>query len=232
MEQLRNPLPTLTAREKYVGAFYLFFHLFCLGSLFKWFNQLLPHPLDSGLLNFLYLSVSAIAILTIFSRFMKKNLLRTMRFPKETCLYALAGLGLYLLASGIINLAIQKLFQDYVNLNDSTIWALLDRSPFFMVLSTIFLAPVVEEILHRGLVFGSLYAKSPMGAYILSALLFAAIHLPSNFSAYPSGYWLVALIQYLPAGLIFAWSYQHSGSIFTPILIHAMNNSLLLISAR
>ena len=51
-------------------------------------------------------------------------------------------------------------------------------------------------------------------------------------SAYPVHHLLLAFLQYLPAGLVLAWAYRKSGSIFSPILIHAAVNTLALLSLR
>lgn len=232
MEPLRNPLPTLTASEKNWGLRYLLFQICFLASLLNLVNGLLSYPLSSALLNFLYFSINCIACLVIFSRFMKKNFLRTVRSPGDTLLYAAVGFAAYWLCSTFLTLFIQWAFPDYVNLNDSQIWVLTGSDPLFMILGTVLLAPIAEELLHRGLVFGSLYPKYPKAAYGVSALLFAAIHVMSYIGIYPAGYLVLALVQYLPAGLIFAWSYQRSGSIFTPILIHMINNALVMLTTR
>ncbi len=229
MDQLRNPLPTLTANEKKWGIRYLLFEICFLSSLLVWINGIFSHPLSTGLLNFLYFSINCIACLVIFSRFMKKNLLRTIRFPKETILYAIIGFALYWLSSSLLTLLIQAAFPNYVNLNDDQIWTLAGSEPFFMILGTVLLAPIAEEILHRGLIFGWMYSRNSVAAYLLSAFLFSSIHVLSYVGLYPAGYLLLALIQYLPAGLIFAWSYQRSSSIFTPILIHIVNNALVIL---
>lgn len=232
MEQLRNPLPTLTANEKSWGLRYLLFQICFLASLLNLVNGLLSYPLSTALLNFLYFSINCIACLMIFSRFMKKNLLRTIRAPKDTLLYAAIGFAAYWLCSSFVTLLIQWVFPDYVNLNDSQIWVLTGSDPMFMIIGTVLLAPIAEEILHRGLIFGSLYSRKPSAAYGLSALLFATIHVLSYVGVYPAGYLVLALVQYLPAGLIFAWSYQRSGSIFTPMLIHMINNAVVIITMR
>lgn len=232
MQLLRNPLPTLTAGEKSWGLRYLLFQICFLSSLLQLFNGALSHPLSIGLLNFLYFSINAIATLMIFSRFMRKNFLRALRFPKQTLSYAAVGFGVYFLCSSLMTLVIGKVFPDYVNLNDNQIWSLTGSDPVFMVLGTVLLAPIAEEILHRGLVFGTLCAKSTPLAYLLSAALFGLIHVMSYIGVYPVGYLLLAWAQYLPAGLIFAWCYQRSGSIFTPMLIHMANNAAVLILSR
>lgn len=232
MKLLRNPLPTLTTREKNWGLRYLLFQICFLASLLQLVNGVLSQPLSTALLNFLYFSINCIACFIIFSRYLRKNLLRTFRFPKEFLLYTAVGFAAYWLCSSLLTLIIQALFPNYINLNDSQIWVLTGSDPVFMILGTVLLAPFAEEILHRGLIFGTMYDCRPKWAYFFSALLFAAIHVLSYLGAYPIGYLLLALVQYLPAGLIFAWSYQRSGSIFTPMLIHMINNALVLITTR
>lgn len=232
MEHLRNPLPTMTASEKSWGLRYLLFQICFLESLLQLVNGILPHPLSTALLNFLYFSINCIAALVIFSRFMKKNLLRISRCYKEALLYTAIGFVAYWLCSSLVTLLIQRLFPDYVNLNDGQILTLTGSAPYLMIFGTVMLAPIAEELFHRGLIFGTLYGKNPVTAYLLSALLFGLIHTVSYVGIYPAGHLLLALVQYLPAGLIFAWSYQRSGSILTPMLIHIINNTVVLIQTR
>lgn len=232
MDYSRNSLPTMTASEKSWGMRYLLFQICFLSSLLQLFNRLLPHPLSGALLNFLYFSINCIACLVIFSRFLRKNLLRLSRSVRQTLIYTLIGFVAYWSCSSLLTIAITALFPGYVNLNDSQIWVLTGSDPVFMFLGTVLLAPIAEELLHRGLIFGNLYGRNPVTAYALSALIFSAIHVLSYLGIYPTGYLLLALVQYLPAGLIFAWSYQRSGSIFTPMLIHIINNGLVILTMR
>lgn len=232
MKELKNPLPTLSAREKQWGLLYLLFKEFFLSSLLYAFNDMLTTPLRAGLLNFLYFFINATATVVIFGQFLQKNLLRASRFYRRILLCAGAGFAGYWVCSSVLTLAIQAAFPDYVNLNDSTVWSMTGSDPAFMVLGTVLLAPIAEELLYRGLIFGGLHGKNAAAAYLISALLFAAIHVLSFVGRYPTGYALLALVQYLPAGLIFAWSYARSGSVFTPLLIHIINNAVVLITAR
>ena len=101
-----------------------------------------------------------------------------------------------------------------------------------LVVGTAILVPTAEELLHRGLVFGSLYSRNPYIAYIFSATLFSSIHILGYIMVYPIHHLLLAFLQYLPAGLVLAWAYHKSGSIFSPILIHAAVNALALLSLR
>ena len=232
MEQLRNPLPTLTKKELNMGYAYLAFDILLLPVLLKLLCSAFSFTINETLINFAYLSVNLVCVLTIFSRFLRKNLLRVSIFPKQ--LLQATGLGFlaYWVCSMVLSILTQTFFPDFININDSQIVAILGNYPVLMFLGTVVFAPIAEELLHRGLVFGSLFQTSVPLAYTASALLFASIHVVQYIGFYSPAYIALALIQYLPAGIIFAWAYQRSGSIFAPILIHAVNNMIAISLTR
>ena len=82
----------------------------------------------------------------------------------------------------------------------------------------------------RGLVFGCLKEKSRLFAYILSCALFAFLHVwTAAVSNWDLGY-LILMLQYLVPGLVFAWAYEHSGTLWTSILLHMLVNALSLFT--
>ena len=111
-----------------------------------------------------------------------------------------------------------------------TIAAQVASAPRMTALIVVLLAPFVEEVLFRGLVFGCLKEKSRIFAYILSCALFAFLHVwTAAVSNWDLGY-LILMLQYLVPGLVFAWAYEHSGTLWTSILIHALVNALSLFT--
>ena len=88
------------------------------------------------------------------------------------------------------------------------------------VISTCFLAPLVEEFIFRGSVERYLlkWRKNPWWAIVISAFLFGLIHLnpAQSFSAFF-------------AGLLFGWIYYRSKSLWPSIIIHSLNNILCLL---
>ena len=92
-----------------------------------------------------------------------------------------------------------------------------------LVIAVLF-APVVEESMFRGALFGAIRTKSRIAAYIVTALLFAVYHLWPYFIAEFAWKDLLYLLQYIPIGVILAWSYERSGTIWTSILVHALIN--------
>ena len=115
------------------------------------------------------------------------------------------------------------------NLNRALSTMLLGLLVFYGANELIF-APFVEEVLFRGLVFGCLKEKSRIFAYILSCALFAFLHVwTAAVSNWDLGY-LILMLQYLVPGLVFAWAYEHSGTLWTSILLHMLVNALSLFT--
>lgn len=92
----------------------------------------------------------------------------------------------------------------------------------FMVLTAFLLAPFVEEVLFRKLLYGTMEEKfrlRPVFAIIISAILFAAMHAVDIF-----------FFRYLPLALVLCIAYSLSkNNIFVPMGIHFLNNSTIII---
>jgi len=74
------------------------------------------------------------------------------------------------------------------------------------------LAPIFEEIVFRGLIFGYLRRWGLPAAVLISTALFAAFHLPT-----------IPVTQII-GGVVFALAYASSGSLMVPIVIHMLGN--------
>ena len=87
-------------------------------------------------------------------------------------------------------------------------------------LALVVIAPLTEELIFRGLILRGLLARtSPWRAIVISALLFALIHLnPWQFTT--------AFV----AGLVLGWAYFRTGSLSLCMAGHALNNGLSLLA--
>ena len=82
-------------------------------------------------------------------------------------------------------------------------------------------APVFEELAFRGLLFGVFRRRFQWGvAAMLSAALFALAH----------GYGLIGFLSVFWSGLIWAWAYERTGSLWPGMIGHAINNLLVCLS--
>lgn len=222
----------LTDKEQIWGIAYLLASIFLLPSALHYLNALLPVQLGSAWINFLYFTVNFLFILWIFHGFFKRSLAYAGSHVGDFLIAVLIGAAAYWLLSWAISLVFDKLFPSYSNLNDSTISDMTHGNFWIMAVGTVLLVPVAEEALHRGLIFGCLYQKSHAAAYILSTIIFASVHVMNYLGVYSLLDTALAFIQYIPAGLCLAWAYRKSGSIFAPILMHAMINGISIFALR
>jgi membrane protease YdiL (CAAX protease family) len=91
-----------------------------------------------------------------------------------------------------------------------------------LLLTVAGLAPAFEELLFRGFLLPVLARSQRMAvALVLSALLFGAIHLQ------PTGLPTLSAL-----GLAMGLAMRHTGSLRTPILVHACWNGSLFLLLR
>ena len=118
------------------------------------------------------------------------------------------------------------LWDNQTNLNDAALLTQITAAPRMMAIVVIFLAPFLEELLFRGLIFGWLREHSRAAAYIVSCLLFALLHVWQYALMHQDVSYLLTTAQYIIPGFIFTWAYDHSGSLWTAVGVHAAVNAL------
>ena len=84
----------------------------------------------------------------------------------------------------------------------------------------------MEEVLFRGLVFGNLRHRSRLLAYAASCLLFALLHVWQFAVVRQDLTYFLLMLQYLVPGLVLAWAFEHSGTLWTSVALHALANAL------
>ncbi|MCC8431989.1 CPBP family intramembrane metalloprotease [Reyranella aquatilis] len=83
------------------------------------------------------------------------------------------------------------------------------------------LAPLAEELVFRGLLYGWLAGRwSNLVAFVLSSLAFAAAHTEP-----------VHILLVLPLGFWFGWLRWRTGSLVPTIVAHVVNNSIAVAGA-
>lgn len=222
----------MTSREAGLGLFYLSFQLLLLPELLPELNRLLPRPMGLLGLNMVFYTVNFLSVLAIFHRFLHRSLLAAgERFP-ALLLYAGLGFSVYFLSSRALGWVIGRLFPGFSNVNDATVAAMARANFYAVAFATVVPVTVAEEALYRGIVFHHLRPRSRAAAYLVSAALFSTIHVAGYLGTYRPLTLLLCFLQYLPAGLCLGWAYEKTGTIFAPILIHAVVNALGVYALR
>ena len=221
-----------THQENLLGFIYLAFSQLLLPDLIAIVAYYLGFPISLATLNIIFFLVNFFSIVAIFHRFLGSSLQKAWKnFPK-CLLYVFIGFGIYYWASILFALLITWLNPNFANVNDQTIAGIAQEQPGLMVFATVFLVPVVEETLYRGLVFQNLQRKHRIAAYAVSAAVFSAIHIIGYIGSTDWATLALCFVQYLPAGIAFAWAYEKSDTIVTPILIHIIINQIGMSAMR
>lgn len=214
--------------ERIIGNIYIPIHIFLLPWLLVYFYTNVLRNMDvmlsSPSLNLIYYVISFVFVLIFLFRFLKKsfsdladNLLKSLQA------IVLAYLFNYL-ASYLLSLLMPLVLQDGANPNTQAIINQTKLNANTIIVVSVLLAPIVEETLFRGALYGTIRSKSNVLAYIVSALLFSFYHLWQYFLGGFDWSLLLYLLQYIPASLALCWCYERSGSIWAPIALHAAIN--------
>lgn len=214
------------------GWLYMAAEFLILPSVLYWISDRLSPGISDSEVNFLFYFVNFLATLLIFRKFLSRNWGTAKNNLLHMGLYVLLGLFLYWASSLVMAEVTYYLMPDFVNINDMSIAAMRQGGFLLTAIGTVILVPVAEECLFRGLLFRGMYSQSRWAAYAVSSLCFCLPHVSAYIGSYDWAVLALCFIQYLPAGLILAWSYEKSNTIFTPILIHTIINAFGIYAMR
>ena len=222
----------LTAKEKKYGLVWLMFEVLFFPLLLELLNGILPAPLPQVEVNFIFFVVNFIAVVWIFHRYLNAQLGLVPDLIEKILLVALPGFLIYRLVNLLLTMALFAADPDFASINDMTVQSLARENYFLMLIGSVILVPIAEECLFRGLVFRGMYDHSPLLAWVVSILLFSAIHVTGYIGQYSLPTILLCFAQYIPAGACLAGAYRISGSLLSPILIHALVNFVGMLALR
>ena len=97
-----------------------------------------------------------------------------------------------------------------------------DTPTIVPMLALVIGAPVCEEILFRGFLLNRLAHTRLgfVGASILATLGWTVLHF---------GYSAIGLVEVFAAGLLFSWALWRTGSLWVPIVFHAIYNAIVFV---
>lgn len=107
--------------------------------------------------------------------------------------------------------------------NQTLVETLVQSNFLLMFFQSVIIAPFIEELLFRGLIFNSL-RQNMVWAHLISAFLFGLLHVYSYILAGDMSEW-IKLIPYMMAGLSFSIVYEKRQTIIAPIILHAAKKS-------
>ena len=229
----QKPLqPCLGRGRTIAGWVYLLFHVVILPvflNLYVLFAQYTP---DEVTVNVVYYALGAAFVLTVLLPLLRRDFDILLDSLGRTLALLVAAYFLNNIMS-VAELLSMEFLPLTVNPNQEAIVTMTMTDFRSMFGLTVLLAPLVEESLFRGVVFGSLYRKSRLLAYVGSVGLFCVYHIWQFAAAYQDPALLLYAVQYLPISFTLCWLYERSGSVWCPIFLHMLLNylSTLVLSA-
>lgn len=216
--------PGLSTAEQVAGFCYLPFFVVLLSWCIHWAAGLLGLTLSHLQSNIAYFVLNFVMIWVIFHNFLARSF-RAIRFW-ELVQALILGLCLYYAMFWLFQLIVSLLDVHIQSFNDETVVALVSQNRWVMIVCSVVLAPVVEETLVRGLLFGSIRPKSRIAAYVVTVIFFAVIHVWQYLVSYDLAAVALCAVQYIPAGIALGWTYEKSGTIWGPIALHMTVNAI------
>jgi membrane protease YdiL (CAAX protease family) len=134
--------------------------------------------------------------------------------------WAFAVFAAYIAIAGVYSALVQPDQEDVardLGFDESTLGAIASG------ILIIGVAPPSEELFFRGFVFGGLRRRLPLlTAALASGAIFGIFHFTGEDS-------LAAIPQLAILGAMLAWLYEKTGSLWPPIILHALNNGIAFI---
>ena len=181
-----------------------------------------------------FIGIACLAIILL-----KRELVKDLSVLKESSVKAvikniLLSFAFYIISvivAGILVSVISQLAE--VNLVDANnnqlaITEMISYSAVVSAFLTCVLAPFVEEIIYRKLIFSFIAKYNGVVAVIVSSALFAFMHEYSSLISYSVSQVLINSIPYFLMGVTFCVVYKKTNNIFYSIIVHALANVFAL----
>ncbi len=222
----------LTHTEKVLGWSYWGLQLLVIPAVISLLVPIFAPGLGIVEQNFLYMAFNFVAMTAIMMGFLRKSWVVFLHRPFYTLRWAGVAYILYWVSFLVLAFLINNFVPAFQNVNDGTIALYLKENPTLTSIGVILLAPIAEELIYRGVIFGSIYDRSPFAAYALSCAVFSAVHVVGYIGQWDILTLAICFLQYIPAGFCLAWAYARTGTILAPILIHIAVNQTGILSWR
>ncbi len=220
--------PDCTKGETIFGWFWLLVHMFALPLLLTVLLPLFPAENAGLTTNIAYYGLSLTVVMLVFLKLLRRefdHLLDRLGHCVKT--FFVAYFFWYTLS--MIMAGLMGMFGiEATPPNDQAADTLAQEGFNIVLVISVIAAPILEEVLFRGILFQSIRKHSRLWAYVASLAVFGLYHTWQFALLYQDPVYLLYSLQYIPITFALTWSYEQSGSLWVPIFLHASNNFLAM----
>lgn len=190
-------------------------------------------PVDYAAANVYLNLIMDLGLLIIVGLILKDDISQQIKdYPKQLSSNLFQGLlvgplSIYALSilGGLITLLLGGTSSSQ---NQALINVLIQSKPFVMIITTVIIAPILEELVFRGIVFSWLYEYNRFFAHIATAFVFAFVHIMIALFSGNMSEW-IQIFSYFFMALPLSYLYEKTNNIFVPISTHMTSNLLSVI---
>lgn len=180
------------------------------------------------LFNIYTVSVEIIFFVSLLYIYRKDFKFYIEDFKKNGKKYLKLGFNYWIIGLGVMlvsNILIGTFSPIALPENEQIVREALKLSPFFIIFSTVLIAPIIEEMLFRKTLF-DIFKNKPI-YIIVSGLIFGSFHIIGIGTSLYS--WLY-IIPYAALGMAFAYMMVKTNNILTSICLHAFHNFITVLT--
>ena len=219
----------MTAHESGRGWAFFFVFITVFPFLMGLIQRYLDMPIPVAEFNVIYYLFAAFVVFILFWHYMKGSFRYLLDHLGENLLAVLMALVLVI----PLHMLVMKYPFPVENPNTFNYPEQFTLSSSATIAVLVVLIPIVEEVLFRGLLFGTLRSYSRPVAWIVAIAVYCFYGV-WQFAFLPSGgvdlRYLLLGFQYIPSAVALTFCYEKGGSIWGSILLHGILNAMFLFS--
>lgn len=213
----------LLKREKIMLFAYIPIHLVVIPLLLR--APMRTGALSEPMANLVLYAFGAVYVIAFAGGFLRRDFDPLCDHPVHVGVTVLASYGM-MLCFNLVLFFVMALLGYSDNPNNSAVQTLSDESLGTMTAVAVYLAPLVEELMFRGAIFGALRWRNRTWAYIISMVSFSLFHV-WGYALLDASYWIY-MLQYLPVSWLLCRCYERSNTIWGPIFLHMLINGIAM----
>lgn len=221
----------MTKLQRVGGYIYLPLHILILPIFVGMLGVFFPNEIGDLSANMIYFGIGFLFMILFERKYLRNAFDKLLDNKWRNIIALIIAFVIYFVFSLLVNSLLLITLGDEMlsNPNNEEIGQIAEGNFGAIVGLAVFIGPVVEEVLFRGVVFGSLREKHRTVAFVVSIVLFGLCHVWQYAVASMDPMVLVFAIQYFAVGYALAWLYENTGCIWMPIFMHMIINAMSML---
>lgn len=185
---------------------------------------------DIEIFYYFQFTIEMITVVSIL--YMSKNLFKCVayEFPVINIFKVIKYYFYMLVSNMIVSIPISFIANTDTSNNQQAVEAMFEQNLMYSIFASAIFAPIVEEIIYRGIIYKNVRLKCGVKTAILaSSTVFAFMHFAISFVSGDLSD-MIFLPVYLVPSIFLCLIYEKTNNIFAPIYLHLINNLIGIIA--